>query len=162
MALLILAMALLLLVRLPFLVVSDQYEKTVLIRPLFDDMNFSIYYDHSVHKTPVWENFVPGLEDRLLLKSTEFQSLGVGMPFLPEEGRLTNDNGKFILTGIDREFKEINLCLTPVARQSLLFGEKRFVLNNYFSPGDSIRIRLERLSAGVSLWRLTHGGKLLD
>lgn len=158
----ILAMTILLLVRLPFLVVSDQYEKTVLFRPLFGEIDFSIYYDHSVHKTPVWENFVPGPGDKLILKSTAFQSLGVGTPFLPEEGRLTNDNGKFILTGIDREFKEINLCLTPVARQSLLFREKRFDLNDYYNPGDSIRIRLERFSAGAALWRLTRGGKLLD
>lgn len=158
-ALILLIMALLFLVKLPFLVLSDREGKTSLVLPLSGEKNFSLYYIHSVHKTPVWDNFSVGQGDRLVLASTRFESLGVGIPFLPGEGNLVFENGKIVLSGLDRSFNELSLLLTPVAEQALLLRDKKYCFNDYFEPGDSIRIRVVRSSAGKVLWqRISNGG----
>ncbi|MFZ5652061.1 MAG: DUF1850 domain-containing protein [Bacillota bacterium] len=160
---LLLITALLFLVKLPFLILADGHGKTVITLPLAWKKDFSLYYMHSVHKTPVWENFFVDQGNRLVLTSTRFQSLGVGVPFLPGEGELVFENGKIILKGLDRSFSEINLMLTPVAEQALLRRNKSYYLNDYFGPGDLIRIRAVRSSPGKVLWqRIITGGELID
>lgn len=151
------------LVRLPFLILSDQDEKTVLYLPLTGEQTFSLYYVHSVHRTPVWENFKPGPENQLVLTSTVYDSLGVGLPFLPGEGKLTIENGRFVLSGLDRRFPEVSLRVTPVAKQALVYRDKHYEFNSYFQAGSSVRIRLGRLSPGTVLWkRIVYRGELLD
>lgn len=158
--LILLIMALLFLVKLPFLVLTGGDGKEVLMLPLSREKNFSLYYLHSVHKTPVWENFSVGQGDKLVLTSAEFKSLGVGIPFLPGEGHLVFENGKIILSGLDRSFNELSLLLTPVAEQALLHRDKKYCFNDYFRPGDSIRIRAVRSSPGKVLWqRIITGGE---
>ncbi len=160
---LILVLALSLLVRLPFLVLADQEGSPVLYLPLLREEAFSLFYVHSVHRTPVRENFRSGPGDRLVLDSVVFDSLGVGLPFLPGEGKLTNDQGRFVLTGQGRVFPEIVLGVSPVAAQALLYRDRRYDLNSRFTAGASIRLRLDRLSPAAVLWqRFAHGRELLD
>lgn len=147
------------LVRLPFLVVAGQENNSVLYLPLVVNKTFSLYYVHSVHKTPVWENFSLGSGDQLVLTSTIYQSLGVGIPFLPGEGRLVNDRGRFMLTGLDRRFSEINLQVTSIAGQAVIYRDKKYDLNRYFASGDLIRIRVIRYRLGSFLWqKFAHEG----
>ncbi|MFZ5648618.1 MAG: DUF1850 domain-containing protein [Bacillota bacterium] len=150
--LLLLILALLFLVKLPFLVVSDGHDNTVFMLPITGNKDFSLYYIHSVHKTPVWENFSVGPGDRLVLTSTVFQSLGVGIPFLPGEGQLHFENGQIVLRGLDRSFDVLNLMLTPVAEQTLMYRDKSYYLSDYFKSGDLIRIRAVRTSPGQLMW----------
>lgn len=160
---LILILALSFLVRLPFLVLAGRDGNPVLYLPLHRGEAFSLYYVHSVHRTPVWENFLAGPGERLVLDSVIFDSLGVGLPFLPGEGKLTNDQGRFILTGMNRVYPEINLGVTPVAGQALVYRDKRYELNSRFAAGSSIRLHIARLSPAEVLWqRFAHGRELLD
>lgn len=146
-----LILALLFLVKLPFLVVADSGGHTVLTLPLTGNKEFSLYYLHSVHKTPVWENFsVKG--NKLMLTSTVFESLGVGIPFLPGEGHLDFEGGKITLRGLNRSFDEISMALTPVAEQALLQHGKRYNFNDYFKSGDLFRIYAARISPGKVMW----------
>ena len=144
--LLLSAPAFLYLFHLPFLVAFNQHQEPVLMLPLHSKKEFALGYVHSVHKTPVQEKFFIGSGDNILLVSTSFKSLGAGIPFAPEEGKWRNDNGRFILTGLNREFKEINLRAMPVAKQFLLINDSRFCFNDYFSPGAPIRLKVIRCS----------------
>lgn len=160
--LLILILALMFLVRLPFLVVSGHEGQPALYLPVYHQRSFSLNYTHSVHKSQVWENFSPGPADIMILTSTSFDSLGVGIPFLPGEGKLVNEGGRFILTGINRHFQEINLAVMPNAGQALVCRDKRYDFNRYFTPGSSICLRIVRFSPGEVLWQLfANRGELL-
>ncbi|MDO4540277.1 MAG: DUF1850 domain-containing protein [Syntrophomonadaceae bacterium] len=116
-------------------------EKTEkLLLPLWGSDSFSYEFLHSVQKTPVRENFIIQEDNRLLLVSTWYYSLGVGLPFLPEEGSFINDNGVFKLTGIDREFEYINFGLMPLAQQQIHCGKQSYSFDHYFSSGAIIRL----------------------
>lgn len=160
---LFLTAAVLFLVRLPFLVVSGEAGAPSLYLPLYRDRDFSISYTHSVHKTPVWENFTAGAGDRLVLTSTSFESLGVGIPFLPGDGKLTSGGGRFILTGQGRSFPEVSLRVSPVAGQALVRPGGRYDLGSYFGSNALVSVRIARCSPGMVFWQVfAHGGELLD
>lgn len=149
--------ALLFLVKLPFLILTDGHGNTVIALSIKREKDFSLLYMHSVHKTPVREDFFVDRGNRLVLASTRFQSLGVGIPFLPGEGELLYENGEIILKNIDRSFSEIDIMLTPMAEQALLHRDKRYYFNDYFKPGDIIRMRAVHSSPGKVMWRrITH------
>lgn len=139
------------LVPLPTLLVSGEQD-TVLVLPMLFDKTFSIEYTHSVLKTPVQEHFVLAPGNDLLLTSTTYKSLGVGTPFLPEEGKFENRNGQFVLTGLNRHFKEVNLGFMPLAKQALLFRGKRYNFENYFESGSLIKLHVKQYTMGKILW----------
>lgn len=120
---------------------------------------FSVYYLHSVEKTPVLENFTVGEGGRLLLAATEYRSLGVGLSFLEEEGKLVNEGGRFILTGQNRSFGELCLRVSPVAQQALLYRGRRIDLNGLYPPGSLVRIRVVRRPAAERFWREIADGR---
>lgn len=128
-------------VKLPFLVVEDQNGRDVLTFSTLINKAFCYNYIHSVQKTPCAENFIVS-NNRLVLTSTVYKSLGVGLPFSPNDGKLINDNGNFVLTGQNRSYKEINFRAMPIAAQELIVKGKEYPLNDYFPPGALIRVKL--------------------
>lgn len=151
MAFIALLAALLFTVRLDFLWVTGENNRPIWTLPLYGQRNFSLAYTHSVQKTPVLENFKAGPGGLLVLESTVYQSLGVGLPFLPEEGKLIITEGKFVLSEINRQFKELNLISLPLAEQALIYKEKRYQFSHSFSPGEQINIKIKSISAGRAL-----------
>ncbi|HBV97502.1 MAG: hypothetical protein JL50_07985 [Peptococcaceae bacterium BICA1-7] len=161
--LLFLILALLFLVKLPFLVVADRDSYPVLFFALTGKKEFSLYYTHSVQKTPVQENFFVDQEDRLLLTSTEYESLGVGTPFLPDEGKLVNQQGKYFLSGLSRHFEEVDLGASPIAGHALIIKNKKYIVNDYFAPNELVRIRVIRCSTAFILWqKIVHRRETVD
>jgi hypothetical protein len=128
--------------RLPCLVVTGADGRPLLRFPLWPEKQFTLTYVHSVQKTPCYENIELGPDGDLVLTSTEYESLGVGLPFSAGEGKLVNRDGHFILTGLNRHFAEIDLRAVPVARQALIVRGHRFDLNNTFAPGTLIRLKV--------------------
>lgn len=146
------------LVPLPYLLVTCPDQNNGLLLSLALNKNFSLVYVHSVQKTPVIEEFSLGPGDGLALTSTVYRSLGVGLPFLPGEGKLVNDGGRFTLTGLNRNFRQIDLRMAPVSRQSINYRGRHFDLNRHFSPGSPVRLRVVRYSPARIVWfRLTKG-----
>lgn len=142
------------------LVVGIQQENDMLIIPMLKEKAFSLNYVHSVQKTPVQENFILAPEDNtLILTSTEFQSLGVGLPFLEEEGHFVNTEGLFVITEINRPFAVINLAFMPLAQQSLNYNNIRYEFKDYFEPGTLIRIEVKDLSPAQLILNNFHGKK---
>lgn len=144
-------------------VIKDNSANQVLLIPLAREEGFSLEYVHSVQKCPVRENFVIISEDRIKLVSTTYQSLGVGLPFLPSEGQLVNNQGTFELTGLNRVFREIRLAVMPVTYQGLVYKDQSYVLSDYFSAGSLVTIRVQSYSPGYLIWHkiTAHKGGLL-
>lgn len=97
------------------------------------DKNFSLGYVHSVMKTEAEEFFsVEEKSKDIVLTKTIYSSYGVGLPFLPEEGKLEIKDGKFILN-INRKFKEINMVVSPLAKHYLKINKKKYMFSDVFN-----------------------------
>lgn len=136
---------------LPVLQVKNNTNQALLI-PLLQGKDFSLEYIHSVQKSPVQEHFTVVAENQMHLTSTTYQSLGVGLPFLPSEGQLVNNQGKFELTGLNRVFREIRLAVMPVTYQSLVYNNRSYILSNYFLSGSLVNISVQSYSPGYLIW----------
>lgn len=144
---------------LEILALNDVKNGTGLIIPLKNQSGFSLEYTHSVHKTRVQEHFVLAPDNNIVLTSTTFQSLGVGIPFLPEEGKLINENGVYLLTGMNRELGTITLGIMPIAQQAIILNEIKYELKDYFNEGSFIKISYETVSPIKVIWQSLQGGK---
>lgn len=137
---------------LPVLQAKDNNSQALLI-PLLKGKYFSLEYIHSVQKSPVREHFVVMAGNQIKLTSTTYQSLGVGLPFLPSEGQLVNNQGTFELTGLNRVFREIRLAVMPVSYQGLVYNDHHYLLSDYFSPGSLVEISIQSYSPGYLIWQ---------
>lgn len=143
----------LLLIPMPTLVLSVQNGDPVLLLPLVFDKSFTLEYTHSALKTPVQENFILAPGNKLILTSTIYQSLGVGLPFGDTDGHFIDKNGQFVLEGLDRQFEQINQGFMPVAKQTLIYRGKRYPYKNYFAQGSLVRVQVEKHTPVKFLWR---------
>lgn len=120
----------------------DTEKQEKLLLPLWGGDSFSYEFLHSVQKTPVRENFTVADDGRLLLVSTRYYSLGVGLPFLPEEGTFINDDGVFEFRDLNREFEYINFGLMPLAQQHLILRERSYYFDDHFASGATLRLEV--------------------
>ena len=95
---------------------------------ILKNKKFSLGYTHSVMKTEAEEIFITDNNDKIKLIRTEYKSYGVGLPFLPEEGKMKVENGKFILD-MEREFKNISMVISPIGKHYLKIDEKKYMLS---------------------------------
>jgi hypothetical protein len=102
---------------------------------------FSLQYTHSVEKTPVIETFTIMEDGAFLLTSTKYRSYGVGLPFLPSEGKLTVADGWFLLEDLHREYRDIRVRVGPEAELSLEYDQKFFPLYQWYPAGSLVIIR---------------------
>lgn len=120
--------------------------------PLLRGRNFALEYLHSVHKTPVREEFVAHPGRGLILTSTSFQSYGVGTPYEPGEGRLIIKDGYFVLCDLDRQLPRLDLRVVPLNHYRLYYAGKCYPLNHYFAPGALVQIwPVRQSSIGILL-----------
>lgn len=83
-------------------------------------MHFSTRFIHSVQKTPVEEYFIVNEDcSGFVLKSTRYQSFGVGLPFLESDGTFRREGDSFIMDNLNRPIK--NLELRPGVGTELSF-----------------------------------------
>lgn len=131
-----------------YLVVSDQNGEVLFSLPLKESERFMLYYEHSVHQTPVVEIFQVAPPGKLCQVATEFSSLGVGTPFLPGEGELKEVNGKYLLAGLCRVFPEIRIIPHELTGNRLLYREQTYLLSDYVNNGSlaTLTIRPGRLN----------------
>lgn len=144
--LVIILLVLLSLISVQSIVLGGQDAAPRLVVPLWKEKTFTIEYLHSVNKTPVREHFIPAPDNKIVLTATEFRSLGVGTPFLPEEGQLVNDQGVYSLTGMNRSFEKIHFVSLPLTKHTLILQGKEFPFGHYFKPGETAEITIEDYS----------------
>jgi hypothetical protein len=100
----------------------------------------SLSFTHSVQLTQVVENFVIAEGDILVLDSTEYQSLGVGLPFLLEDGKFSTGNNKFVVSEMNRTHKQVDLRTGPEAKVTLTYGDKNIPLYELFPAGTLVHL----------------------
>ena len=80
-----------------------------------------------------------------MLFSTAYKSYGVGLPSLPEEGKLTVANGWLILDNLHREYPAIRLRVGPEAGVSIELNDKTYPIYQWYPAGSLVIIRKEFL-----------------
>jgi len=141
----------------PAIAISEQRGEELLIIPMLHDTEFHYEYIHSVQLTPVQEHFVPTPDNQILLTSTTYQSFGVGLPFLPEEGELLLINGKYELTGMNRIYDKLNIGFIPLAHQAMIYDGKRYDFEEYFESGALLEVTIEHYSPLKIIWKSIRG-----
>ena len=92
----------------PTLFLQADGQKTILVRQVRDAVPLTIHFIHSVQKTPVEEFLTAHADGHFHLTGTRYQSHGVGLPFLPEEGNFRREGDYFVLD-MDRDYNELSL-----------------------------------------------------
>ena len=124
----------------PCLLVTANGERVALVEAR-GDYPLSIRFIHSVQKTPVEENLrVEG--GGFTLDSTRYQSFGVGLPFLEEEGRFHREGDFFVFDHMDRYFPSLSLRVGVGTQLSLSLGagsaRRELALYERYAPGTRI------------------------
>ncbi|NLC76673.1 MAG: DUF1850 domain-containing protein [Clostridia bacterium] len=125
-----------------YLELVDESGVVQLTLPLDEGEKFTLSYSHSVHRTPVNEIFQVSAKGQLMLVATEFTSLGVGTPFLPEEGELKEVDGKLVLEGLNRVFNQLQIRPHPLTKHCLLHRQGRYLLTDYVGAGTLVTVRV--------------------
>ena len=101
--------------------------------------SFSIRFIHSVQKTPVVENLVINdTQDGFILISTKYQSFGVGLPFLAEEGEFHKEGDYFVFDQMNRRFSSLSLRTGVGTELTLTLQDKEYRLYEQMPPGSRI------------------------
>lgn len=140
------------LIHIPVLTVSEKQGEEVLIILLLHGRDFDYRYIHSVQKTPVQEHFTATPENQLLLSSTTYQSFGVGLPFMPEEGKLHHIDGKYLLSDLKRKFDIINIGFVDLAQQELSYNGQHYSFQDYFLSGTKLVLEVKDYTVPELLW----------
>ncbi len=105
---------------------------------------WNIEFTHSVELTTVEEFFRVNGADDMVMTHTRYQSLGVGLPYSPSEGTLTNTpDGKFILK-MNRPYKTIKIRTAVQAKPCILHKTKVYNLCELYGQGTLVEIKAEK------------------
>jgi hypothetical protein len=95
-------------------------------------MPVTLAYRHSVMKTPIEENlYVNNAVNGLVLKSTKYQSLGVGLPFLASDGQFRQEGPWFIMDNMNRQYPTLSLRNGVSNNGVIRVGNKSYTLTEY-------------------------------
>ena len=107
----------------PALFLQADGQKTLLVRQIRDAAPFTIHFIHSVQKTPVEEFLTAHADGHFHLTGTRYQSHGVGLPFLPEEGTFRREGDYFVLD-MERDYQELSLRTGVGTELTITAGEQ--------------------------------------
>ena len=86
---------------------------------------------------------VDGADD-MVMTHTRYQSLGVGLPYSPAEGILTNTpDGKFTLK-MDRPYKTVKLRTAVQAKPRIIHKNKVYDFCDLYGQGTLVEIKAEK------------------
>lgn len=126
----------------PYLFVCTD-ANTLLAFPTQKEDVISIWFVHSVQKTPVLENLAVNKScDGFTLQSTKYQSFGVGLPFLPDEGEFKQVGKYFILDNINRRFKTVDLRTGLGTELTLIYHEKKYPIYHELPLGCKVELKV--------------------
>ena len=127
----------------PFLEIRDSASGRVRGRwPLEKNGGFAVEFIHSVHQSPVRENF--RTEGRTIMPdSVRFSSFGAGMQSDLEEGQtLTRDGDAMVIAGFSAAFRELNYIVGTVSDHLLYVNGETVSLRDLCGRNAHISIRV--------------------
>ena len=130
----------------PALFLQADGQKTLLVRQIRDAAPFTIHFIHSVQKTPVEEFLTAHADGHFHLSGTRYQSHGVGLPFLPEEGAFRQEGDYFVLD-MERDYKELSLRTGVGTELTITAGERTIPVYEMYPVGTRIDLVVAPLYA---------------
>ena len=130
----------------PALFMQADGTKTVLVRQIRDEVPLTIHFIHSVQKTPVEEFLTAHADGHFHLTGTRYQSHGVGLPFLPEEGTFRQEGDYFVLD-MDRDYSELSLRTGVGTELVIEAGGQRIPVYGMYPVGTRIDLVVAPLYA---------------
>ena len=121
----------------PALFLQADGQKTLLVRQIRDAAPFTIHFIHSVQKTPVEEFLTAHADGHFHLAGTRYQSHGVGLPFLSEEGTFRQEGDYFVLD-MERDYKELSLRTGVGTELTITAGERTIPVYEMYPVGTRI------------------------
>ena len=121
----------------PALFLQADGQKTVLVRQLRDEVPLTVRFIHSVQKTPVEEFLTAYADGHFHLTGTRYQSHGVGLPFLPEEGTFRQEGDYFVLD-MDRDYPALSLRTGVGTQLTIEAGGTRVPVYEMYPVGTRI------------------------
>ena len=112
-------------------------DMIVLVRQIRDEVPVTIHFIHSVQKTPVEEFLTAHADGHFHLSGTRYQSHGVGLPFLPEEGAFRQEGDCFVLA-MERDYKELSLRTGVGTELTITAGERTIPVYEMYPVGTRI------------------------
>ena len=112
-------------------------DMIVLVRQIRDEVPVTIHFIHSVQKTPVEEFLTAHTDGHFHLAGTRYQSHGVGLPFLPEEGAFRQEGDCFVLD-MDRDYSELSLRTGVGTELTIEAGGARIPVYEMYPVGTRI------------------------
>ena len=112
-------------------------DMIVLVRQIRDEVPVTIHFIHSVQKTPVEEFLTAHADGHFHLSGTRYQSHGVGLPFLPEEGAFRQEGDCFVLD-MDRDYSELSLRTGVGTELTIEAGGARIPVYELYPVGTRI------------------------
>ncbi len=108
----------------------------------------TVNFIHSVQKTPVEENLVVNGRG-FLLKSTRYQSFGVGLPFLASEGNFRREGDFFVMDDMNRFYPSVSLRIGVDTNLTVTVGDTKLNLYDEFPVGTAVDIFIAPYAYGV-------------
>ena len=121
----------------PALFLQADEQKTILVRQIRDEVPLTIHFIHSVQKTPVEEFLTAYADGHFHLTGTRYQSHGVGLPFLPEEGTFRQEGDYFVLD-MDRDYPALSLRTGVGTQLTIEAGGTRVPVYEMYPVGTRI------------------------
>ena len=121
----------------PALFLQADGQKTVLVRQLRDEVPLTVRFIHSVQKTPVEEFLTAYADGHFHLTGTRYQSHGVGLPFLPEEGTFRQEGDYFVLD-MDRDYPALSFRTGVGTQLTIEAGGTRVPVYEMYPVGTRI------------------------
>ena len=121
----------------PALFLQADEQKTILVRQIRDEVPLTIHFIHSVQKTPVEEFLTAHADGHFHLTGTRYQSHGVGLPFLPEEGTFRQE-GEYFVLDMDRDYNELSLRTGVGTQLTIEAGGECIPVYEMYSVGTRI------------------------
>ena len=122
----------------------------IFIQRAYAQMPVTLNYRHSVMKTPIEENlYVNNEVDGLVLKSTKYQSLGVGLPFLASDGQFRQEGPWFIMDNMNRKYPTLSLRNGVSNNGVIRVGNKSYTLTEYMPLGSELYVYVCPLYQGL-------------
>ncbi|WP_167577998.1 DUF1850 domain-containing protein [Ammoniphilus sp. YIM 78166] len=122
--------------------------------PMELEDSFGIEFVHSIHKTPVIEEYYIDEQLDIVLDQVIYESYGVGMPSTIEPGQTyKQENGKYIISNIQRRLKFIDLAIGQmVANHQLKIHNRKVPFSQINPPGSWVRIQVKNVSL-LTIWK---------